>query len=337
MTENGIRDWRIGRWVAISAGLAVLFAAPVAYWGYHAFEERVSGEAAEPSPAAVDPEPFRVPELTFVEAETSEAVLEQLRERGGEQWPPDEAVAPVTAASFPDDLAEVDVETRKEVFFRILTPIVLAENARLREAREFVTEVGERREELAGATRERLENLAEHYRVDLDEDGAIETLLRRLDEIPADMALAQAANESGWGTSRFTRQANNLFGEWTWTQEEGLVPERRGEGETHRIRVFPSLQRSVRSYYFTLNVGHAYDDLREMRAGMRDDRGTLDGEALSAGLTAYSERGEAYVEEVRSMIRFNRLQQLNELRLDDVERRPTELAEAEVEEEAAGE
>ncbi|ABM61954.1 Uncharacterized FlgJ-related protein-like protein [Halorhodospira halophila SL1] len=326
-----MKDWRIGRWVAISAGLAVLVAAPVAYWAYQSTEERVEGESAEPPSDVVDPEPFRVPELTFVEADGSEAMLERLRERGGEQWPPDAQVPPVTAASFPDDLAEVDVQTRKEVFFRILTPIVLAENARLREAREFVAEVGERHEALEGAARERLEGLAAHYRVDLDDDGAIEELLRRLDEIPADMAVAQAANESGWGTSRFTRQANNLFGEWTWTQEEGLVPERRGEGETHRIRVFPSLQRSVRSYYFTLNVGHAYDELRDLRARMRDEGGELDGEALSAGLTAYSERGEAYVEEVRSMIRFNELQRLNGLRLEDVERQPTELAQAEAE------
>ncbi|MCG5541293.1 MULTISPECIES: glucosaminidase domain-containing protein [unclassified Halorhodospira] len=336
MNESGTRDWRMGRWVVISAILAVFFAAPVAYWGYQSFEERVDGQ---PPPEVVDPEPFRVPELTFIEADSSEVLLERLREHGGEQWPPDEVVPAVTAGSFPEDLDEVDVQTRKEVFFRILTPIVLAENARLREARAFVVEAGARRDELDGAAGERLEALAEHYRVDLDDDDAIEVLLHRLDEIPPDMALAQAANESGWGTSRFTRQANNLFGEWTWTQEEGLVPERRGEGESHRIRVFPSLQRSVRSYYFTLNVGHAYDDLRDLRAEMRDEARELDGEALSAGLTAYSERGQAYVEEVRSMIRFNELARINGLRLDEVEHEPTQLAEAggPDEAEAAGE
>ncbi|MFP4129966.1 MAG: glucosaminidase domain-containing protein [Halorhodospira sp.] len=327
--QAGKARWRPLIGVALSLGALAALGGSLAYWS-------IPGPLGEGAPLA--PEPFRVPELTYVSADTSEALLAKLRERGGEQWPPAERVAPVTAAAFPPDLPELEVSARKELFFRVLTPIVLAENARVREARRFIQEAAGRRDALSEAEQERLAQLAELYRVDLDSEAAPERLLRRVDEIPPAMALAQAANESGWGTSRFTREANNLFGEWTWTQE-GLIPKQRSAGKTHRVRLFSSLQRSVRSYLYLLNVGGAYESLRSRRAQMREAGEPLEGLALAKGLTAYSERGQAYVEEIRSMIRYNELQRMNGLRLADTERvaaepvEPSEGPEAEASEE----
>ncbi len=308
--------------LALSLGGAAALGAGLLYGpGSLLGKEPSAGPVGKGAPPPA--EPFRVPELTYVSAETSEALLAKLRERGGEQWPPAERVAPVTAGAFPADLPDLQVSERKELFFRVLTPIVLAENARIREARRFLQEAAGRRDALSEDEQERLAGLAELYRVDLDGEAAMERLLRRVDEIPPSMALAQAANESGWGTSRFTREANNLFGEWTWT-EEGLVPKQRSAGKTHRVRIFASLQRSVRSYLYLLNVGHAYESLRARRAQMREAGEPLDGLALAKGLTAYSERGAAYVEEIRSMIRYNELQRMNGLRLAETGRRAAE-------------
>ncbi|MFP4648371.1 MAG: glucosaminidase domain-containing protein [Halorhodospira sp.] len=318
------------RWLGASIlGAAALGAGLAGGWVWLGGDEQATDEAI-----AMGTEPFRVPELEFVEAESSAALLAELRERGNKQWLPEEQVAPVTARAFPPDLPELEVSKRKELFFRVLMPMVLAENARLREARAFVEQAFERREALSEAEQQRLAEIAEHYRVDLDAEDAEQRLLRRVDEVAPAMALAQAANESGWGTSRFTRKANNLFGEWTWT-DEGLVPEQREEGKTHRVRLFPSLQHSVRSYIYLLNVGHSYQDLRAQREALRQDGEPLDGEALSEGLEAYSERGSEYVEEIQSMIRFNDLDQVADLRLQPTDRVPLkELVQAEAEAEA---
>lgn len=264
-----------------------------------------------------------VPELRFVEAESSRDLLERLREEQGEGWlPEDGAVPPVTAPAFPEDLPEVTVQERKEVFFRVLAPVILVENAKVRADREFIRTVREEGTNgLGTGERDRLERLAEHYRVEEEfgSDAFFTRLLRRVDEVPPGMAAAQAANESGWGTSRFTREANNLFGEWTWRSGEGLVPSQRPEGATHYIRVFDTLDRSVRSYYFNLNVGHAYPEFRRQRLEMRENGEALDSIRLTGTLTAYSERGHGYVDEVRSMIRTNRLQEWDRLELAGAE------------------
>ncbi len=286
---------------------------PASLLGEDEASEAGGGERESAAGGAV----FGASELDIVEASSTKELLAKLRERGSESWPPEEEVAPVTARGFPKDLGEVRVELRKEAFFRVLTPVVLAENARLRQARSFVKEVAPRLDRLEPEEEARLRELAKRYRVSRDSDDFAEQLLRRVDEVPVAMALAQAANESAWGTSRFAREANNLFGEWTWTQKEGLVPKRRGEGQTHRIRTFPSVQQSVRAYAYNLNVGGAYKHFRELRAQLREAGKPLDGHRLSAGLVNYSERGKAYVEEVRSMIQFNGLGRLREMELGD--------------------
>ncbi|WP_171909975.1 glucosaminidase domain-containing protein [Aquisalimonas asiatica] len=236
-------------------------------------------------------------------------------------WPPEGPVPRIQVEHFPDDMAELDADTRKTVFFRALLPLVLYENAALSHHRDNAGTLlqGGTPPEPGSDERAYLGQLKDRFRVDGDLDDAAvrQQLLRRVDAVPASLALAQAANESGWGTSRFTLEANNLFGEWTWNEDQGLLPQQRAEGATHFVRIFPDLHGSVRSYIHNINVGHAYGELRQQRANLREQGEPLDGIILAEGLIRYSERGQAYVDEVRAMIRQNGLHQLPDLELAD--------------------
>ncbi|MCC5856614.1 MAG: glucosaminidase domain-containing protein [Ectothiorhodospiraceae bacterium] len=236
----------------------------------------------------------------------------------GYGWPPGEQVPPLAIQRFPDDIGELTVEERKTLFLQSLLPLLLMENARLRRLRSRLETVFANGElEPDSRAWQEVATLLHRYQLSGDPNApeVRRRLLRRVDEVPVDMALAQAANESGWGTSRFAQQANNLFGVWTWDAEQGLEPENRSEGARHYVRVFPDLQASVRNYVYTLNVGDAYRDLRLLRERRRREGRPLHGLELAQGLTRYSERGEAYVQEVQRMIRSNGLDQLNGLEL----------------------
>ncbi len=229
----------------------------------------------------------------------------------GYRWPPQEVPA-LALQALPDDLDQMPVAEKKRVFLQSLLPLVLAENRRVAAEREFL------RQALAdwplpeGERRARLQRLAARYQVkgDLEEEAVRRSLLRRVDLVPPALALAQAANETGWGTSRFAREANNLFGQWTYQAAQGLKPQDREEGKSHYVRRFPDLQASVRGYLHNLNTHQAYRLLRERRAQLRQRGRPLDALELAAGLEAYSERGMDYVEDIRAMIRHNDLQRL---------------------------
>ena len=155
-----------------------------------------------------------------------------------------------------------------------------------------------------------LTTLSKRYKVKTDEDQpekAVHRLLDRIDIIPADLALAQAANESAWGTSRFSRVANNLFGEWTFIPGQGIIPEGRPEGETYEVQKFATVYDSVRSYLHNLNTHSAYKHLRQLRAESRVSGKSPEGLKLAEGLLRYSTRGEDYIKELQAMIRSNKL------------------------------
>ncbi len=303
---DGERPTTVPLFPPVAVGMAAVMAAALAWWQFYSG----SGERAEKEEVIKDLLEEERPALLQVSAEGSRELLEVLRGHADDGvWPPSGQVAPVTVERFPDDLDTLHVDERKEAFLRVLTPIVLAENQRIEAKRQFIQEVAHAFPELDDDQRHRLEALAERYRVDVPvgEGDFFRRLLRRVDEVPPALALAQAANESGWGTSRFTREANNLFGEWTWIEGEGLVPEDRPDGERYAVRIFPSLERSVRSYYYNLNVGHAYREFRLERERMRREGKPLDATVLATNLTAYSERGEDYVSELLAIIRVNNL------------------------------
>jgi len=137
----------------------------------------------------------------------------------------------------------------------------------------------------------------------------VKELVRRVDVIPTSLVLAQAANESGWGTSRFAREGNNIFGQWCFDEGCGLVPNRRGEDASHEVRAFASVDAAVRAYFRNLNTHPSYEDLRTLRASMRMQGLKLNSMVLARGLTRYSERGMDYVEELQDMIRINELRE----------------------------
>lgn len=242
--------------------------------------------------------------------------LEQLFDRYDYHWPPQGSVPPLLVEHFPADMASMDPGRKKSLFFRALLPMVAAENERIRAQRRFLKEQFSHGPMTRGSRSwGQVERLAEMYRVagDLNNAAVREILLRRVDEVPPALVLAQAANESAWGNSRFARQANNLFGQWTYKQDLGIVPAQRDEGAKHYVRVFPDLRSSVRAYLHNINISFAYLDLRRMRARMRAAGVQLDPYRLSGGLLRYSQRGVQYVDDIRTMISVNGLDNLGSL------------------------
>jgi len=175
---------------------------------------------------------------------------------------------------------------------------------------------------LTAEDQRQLRAMATRYKIKAQDDAELlATLLQRVDAVPASLVLAQAANESGWGTSRFARQGNNLFGIWCFKAGCGLKPLKRTPGLTHEVARFDSVEAGVRHYIHTINTHSAYADLRDIRARARqqaaqpellsvlgeDELQRSMGEQLAEGLLAYSERGEEYVREIQAMIRVNEL------------------------------
>ncbi len=211
---------------------------------------------------------------------------------------------PVHAISADDpvpDFANIkDVKQKKQAFFDFIYQHALTENQAIMRERAILE---------ANTEKAQIKALCEKYSKNCETVDAMkrEALLSRVDVIPPSLILAQAANESAWGTSRFATQANNYFGQWCFSKGCGLVPLRRNAGSTHEVRKFNHAQASVRSYLMNLNTGRAYQGIRDMRAQGRTQSQTLSGIDLAAGLKQYSERGQAYVKELRSMIRYNKL------------------------------
>jgi len=211
----------------------------------------------------------------------------------------------------PDFMSMTDVTEKKEEFFRFLLPLIEAENIRILHDRAYLEAIYQRfkNNELTADDKKQLAEWIDYYR--LEDDIAIDEnlfglLKRRIDIIPEMMVLVQAANESGWGTSRFSRKGLNLFGQWCYSKGCGLVPTGRIEGGRHEVAQFDSVNASVKSYIRNINTHGAYLDLRLLREQKRLDNADIRARDLITGLSSYSERGEEYIDELRAMIRINR-------------------------------
>ena len=136
----------------------------------------------------------------------------------------------------------------------------------------------------------------------------------RMDEVPVSLAIAQAAKETGWGTSRFAQQGNALFGQWTWSGE-GLKPKEADKNEGHKVMRFNVLQASVRAYQRNLNTHSSYEDFRLARAELRDRSKPLDSLILSRYLDKYAETGNQYVEVLQKIIKQNNLKDFDDAKL----------------------
>ncbi|MGA0959776.1 MAG: glucosaminidase domain-containing protein [Sedimenticolaceae bacterium] len=157
--------------------------------------------------------------------------------------------------------------------------------------------------------------LADEFWVDVDDKSfkqILGELLIKIDEVPPSLVVAQAINESGWGRSRFAREANNLFGMWCYTPGCGLVPERRRANDKHEVKRYASIQDSVDEYLRNINRNKAYSELRTLRAEQRQRLQSLSGEYLAQGLRRYSSIGAEYVNRIRSIIRSRQLDRLDQ-------------------------
>ena len=222
-------------------------------------------------------------------------------------WPPTSSIPAIYIEHFPEDMNTLSIEDKKRLFFQTLLPLVIKENKLIDNERTRLLD------HIKQGQLEQITPIAENYGItgELNNDEIKHELLNRVDRLPVALVLAQAANESAWGTSRFTREANNLFGEWTYKRNEGIVPERKRGGCKHFIRRFSTLQASIRSYLNNINRGHAYVELRQLRAKMRSQNQPVDAFKLAEKLTRYSQNGNKYVIEIQSIIRQNRLDKLN--------------------------
>lgn len=196
---------------------------------------------------------------------------------------------------------------RKEAFFGFLFPRIVLANLEILRKREGVRAL-KREDKLSDAQEQWLERHAERLRVDRDDEAFFEKLLKRLDIIPPSLMMAQAANESAWGTSRFATRGNNLFGQWCFSKGCGIVPGQRTEGMSHEVAAFEHPYASIRSYMTNLNRHNAYSPLRAIRTQQRNRGEFPDGKRLAGGLELYSERGSEYVHEIRAMISYNNLE-----------------------------
>lgn len=226
-------------------------------------------------------------------------------------------------ASLPPDLAAVrSARVRKGLFLRALLPLVLRANEALWAKRERMLDLMRQLEdgdEVAWSERAWLTSLADEFGVAGDDFA---TLRRRVDVVPPALALGQAAAESGWGTSRFASMGNAVFGQRTWVRGDGLVPGRRDRDKRHEVKSFRDLPGSVAAYMMNLNRHPAYRAFRARRSEMRQGRGELESMALVGTLVRYAEDGLGYLETLKSIIRVNRLLELDRARLRGPRARP---------------
>jgi len=199
---------------------------------------------------------------------------------------------------------------RKEFFIQIVLPLIIKENNIIKKDRRTLFNIINK----SNNTTAELNWLEKKYKQYGVKSRDLSTLKIRMDEIPISLAIAQAAKETGWGTSRFAQEGNALFGQWTWSGE-GLKPKEAEEGADHKVMKFNILQASVRAYQRNLNTHPTYKDLRKARAESRDLNKPLDSLELSNYLNKYAETGNQYVEVLQQIIKQNKLKDFDDAKL----------------------
>jgi len=200
------------------------------------------------------------------------------------------------------------IKEQKQVFFDTLYPMIKHANNQVLKDREFINNYfnsglfGFRQD---GLSLIKLLKIKKRYKIKNLYDYP--QYLLQIDIVPISIVLAQAALESGWGKSRFVKQANNIFGQWTWSGK-GLVPKNRDEGAKHKVKIFNSLEDSISGYLININNGWAYDDFRKTRQKLRKDGLTLKGLSLHKTLINYSQLKEEYTKRLKNMIITNNLE-----------------------------
>lgn len=212
----------------------------------------------------------------------------------------------VIFSSLPEDFLDIEsVKLKKNLFIKTILPIVFLENEKVLEERNKIlqwwteTEGGEIDRDFWP---EWLNIIVEKYAFEGENIG---NLLMSVDIVPISLALSQAAIESGWGTSRYARDGNAIFGQYTYDNELGILPKERSDGKKYLVRKFSNISESTASYIKNLNTHSAYTKFREVRKKLRMNGERMDGNLLAEELINYSERKDLYIQDIKEMIKTN--------------------------------
>ena len=220
-------------------------------------------------------------------------------------------VKPINIDLLPNEIKSIESSRkRKELFIQIVLPLILDENKKIKLERKTLFSILNKNSN-SEAERNWLKSKFKQYGV-VNRD--LTTLKIRMDEIPVSLAIAQAAKETGWGTSRFAQEGNALFGQWTWSGE-GIKPAGSEEGETHKVMKFKILKASVRAYQRNLNTHKSYREFRKVRAIQRDNYGKLNSLELVNYLNKYAATGNEYTKILKQIIQQNKLTDFDDAKI----------------------
>ena len=220
-------------------------------------------------------------------------------------------VKPITIGLLPKEIKKIEsTKKRKDLFIKIVLPLVLEENNRIKLDRKRLFVILNKNNNTK-SEKQWLKKKFKQYGV-LNND--LSTLKIRMDEIPVSLAIAQAAKETGWGTSRFALEGNALFGQWTWTGE-GIKPAGADSDTTHKVMKFKVLKASVRAYQRNLNTHSSYKKFRKERAIQRDNAEVLNSIELVKYLNKYAETGEEYTKVLKKIIEQNSLKDFDDAKM----------------------
>jgi Bax protein len=220
-------------------------------------------------------------------------------------------VKPVSLTLLPTEIKMIEnSKERKELFIQIILPLIIKENNNIKIDRRKLFSILNKSKNTKAEKNWLLMKFKQYGVTNKD----LSTLKIRMDEVPVSMAIAQAAKETGWGTSRFAQEGNALFGQWTWSGE-GIKPAGADNESTHKVMKFKVLQASVKAYQRNLNTHSSYKDFRSARAQLRDDKKKLDSIILSEFLDKYAETGKEYVKILQQIIRQNKLTDFDDAKL----------------------
>ena len=220
-------------------------------------------------------------------------------------------VKPIRLSLLPNEMKSIENSgKRKSLFIKIILPLVLEENNRIIIDRKKLFSILNKNKNSKDEIKW-LNQKFKQYGV-LNKDLA--TLKVRMDIIPVSLAIAQAAKETGWGTSRFAIEGNALFGQWTWSGE-GIKPAGADTDATYKVMKFNVLKASVRAYQRNLNTHSSYKKFRFVRAQLRDDNKKLDSLKLAEYLDNYAQTGAEYTKVLKQIIQQNQLKDFDEVKL----------------------
>ena len=220
-------------------------------------------------------------------------------------------VKPISLTLLPGEMKKIEnTNKRKNLFIQIILPLIIKENNSIKLDRKKLFSILNKNKNTS-SEQNWLNSKFKQYGVI---NKNLSTLKIRMDEVPVSMAIAQAAKETGWGTSRFAQEGNALFGQWTWSGE-GIKPSDADNDSTHKVMKFNVLQASVKAYQRNLNTHSTYKNFRSARAELRDQGKKLDSKILSEHLDKYAETGKEYVRVLQQIIKQNSLTDFDDAKL----------------------